>query len=124
MKINNEPIYVTLDGCKGALTGADYAEGQFLIKPYLTHREKNDVLRLTELLLQKIERNQDAILFYSAIAQLAFHIVEAPSWWGDKGLDLVDTEPVWALMQEIYKLQSPKASDKEEKKDAVETPAT
>ena len=59
MKINNEPIYVTLDGCKGALTGADYAEGQFLIKPYLTHREKNDVLRLTELLLQKIERNQN-----------------------------------------------------------------
>jgi hypothetical protein len=113
MKVSNEPVYVCLDGCKGSDTGFDYSDGQFLIKKYLTHREKNDVIRLTELLLHNIERNQDAILFYSAIAQLAFHIVEAPEWWGDKGMDLIDREPVWALMERIYNLQNPDKVKKE-----------
>lgn len=115
MKISNEPIYITLDGCKGKVTGADYSEGQFLVKLFLTHREKSDVIRLTEMLLRNIERNQNAIQFYSAIAQLAFHITEAPAWWGDRGLELYDAEPVWALMDKIYELQNP--GKKEEKKE-------
>jgi hypothetical protein len=114
MQISNEPVYVTLDGCKGSNTGADYSEGQFLVKKYLSHREKNDVIRLTELLLRNIERNKDAILFYSALSQLAFHVVECPAWWGDKGMDLFDTEPVWALMDKIYELQNPEVLKKEE----------
>ena len=118
MKVNNEPIYVCLDGCKGGVTGADYSEGQFLIKKYLTHREKSDVIRLTELLLRNIERNQEAILFYSAIAQLAFHVVESPEWWGDKGMDLLDGEPVWALMEKVYKLQNPESEKKDAEKPA------
>jgi hypothetical protein len=116
MKIGNDPVYVTLDGCVGKVTGTNYAEGQFLLKPFLTHKEKADTIRLTELLLRNIERNQDAIMFYSAIAQLAFHIVEFPSWWTDRGLDLYDSEPVWALLEKVSEIQNPNKDKKDEEK--------
>lgn len=104
--INNDPIYITLDNVVGERTKAKY-QGTFTLKKYLTNKEKLDASRLAEALARNIERSEVNLEFASIVAALSFHIVEAPKWWGDKGLDLYDREPVYVLSEELEKIINP-----------------
>jgi len=111
---DNGPFYLRLEGVVGEKTGQTY-NGEFHVKKYLTNREGTDVARLTEALCVGITRNQDQIVFLTTLANLAFHVIKAPEWWGDKGFDLKDKDPVWKLGELLLELQKPPK---------VDTPAT
>lgn len=104
--IENGPFFLQLEDVVGERSG-DIYKGEFQVKKYLTNRERSDVARLTEGWIRGIERNQEEITFLSTLAHLAFHVVKAPLWWGDKGFDLIDREPVWKLADLLLELQKP-----------------
>lgn len=104
--IENGPFFLQLENITGEFTGEIY-NGEFQVKKYLTNRERSDVARLTESWIRGIERNQDEMTFLSTLAHLAFHVTKAPTWWGDKGFDLQDREPVWKLADLLLDLQKP-----------------
>jgi len=98
--IDNSPVYIQLENVIGERTGASYS-GEFKVKRFLNQRETTDAARLAENFLRGIERNEERLAFLSDLAHLAFHILEAPSWWGENGLDLLDKEPVWVLAEKL-----------------------
>lgn len=112
--IDNSPVFIRLEDVKGEKTGTSYT-GEFKVKKYLNHKESTDATRLAEQLLRGIERSEERIAFLSTLAHLAFHIIEAPDWWGDNGLDLLDKEPVWVLAEKLSLVQQPPKEEKEEK---------
>lgn len=108
--MDNGPFFLRLEDVEGERTGTKY-NGEFQVKKYLTNREGIDVARLIESLCTGIVRNQDQIIFISTLASLAFHVIKAPAWWGDRGFDLSDKEPVWKLAELLLELQKPPAKD-------------
>ena len=62
----------------------------------------------------------------STLAHLSLHVIssEGVDWWKDNGLNLLDSEPVFALAAEIKKLQNPKKDEpkEEEEKKPLCTP--
>lgn len=104
--LDNGPFFIRLENVVGEKTGQIY-NGEFQVKKYLTNREGTDVTRLAESLCVGISRSQEQIVFLSTLANLAFHVVKAPAWWGDKGFDLKDKEPVWNLGDQLLELQKP-----------------
>ena len=124
--VSREPRWVEVK-CKGEITGAEFF-GRFSVKPYLTHKERADAIRLGELLSRGIE-DKNQRLFHLTLAFLAFHVAETDAaWWklddkddACKGLGLCDEEPVWAISAEVRKLQKPE--EKVTEKPAEETKA-
>jgi hypothetical protein len=104
--MDNGLFYLRLENVTGEKTGTVY-NGEFQVKKYLTNREGIDVSRLTETLCAGIVRNESQIIFLTTLANLAFHVVKAPDWWGDRGFDLLDKEPVWQLGDKLLELQKP-----------------
>jgi hypothetical protein len=103
--INNSNDFLSMENVEGERTKKKYT-GRFTVKRYLVFKEKVDVARLNGVLGAGV--TDDAMLdLISAYAHLAFHIVEAPKWWGDRGLDLEDTAPVWWLIDKVLELQKP-----------------
>ena len=107
--IDNSPVYIKLEEVKGEKTGSLYT-GEFTIKKFLTQKERIDATRLAESLARGIERSPADLEYVTMIAHLAFHVISAPAWWGDKGLDLYDREPAWALSDKLIEVQNPKES--------------
>lgn len=104
--LNNEPVWIEVN-CKGEVSKTAYF-GRFSVKPYLTMRERSEVSRLFETYTRGITEDvgQRAVLY--ALSQLAFHIVETDAtWWKEKGLDLVDEEPIVQLLAQLKKVQDP-----------------
>lgn len=109
--INNEPVWTDIQ-CTGA-SGENYF-GRFQIRRFLTHREKTEAVRLAETLCRGITDSIEHRTFLTTIAFLSFHIIEVDAaWWGDKGLDLLDEEPVWELAKTVRALQKPPAEKPE-----------
>lgn len=107
MNINNEPKWIDVD-VDGEVTGAKYF-GRFLIKPYLTHAERADVTRLSELYNRGITADAGQRAFGMTLSYLKFHIVETDSmWWEGSGLNLLDEAPVYKLAESVRNLQAPK----------------
>lgn len=107
MSINNEPKWVDVKA-KGERTGEEFF-GRFNVKPYLTHGEVNDVMRLAELYNRGIMTDPDQRAFNVTLAYLKFHIVATDAaWWTEKGgLDLIDANPVYAISAAIRTVQKP-----------------
>lgn len=107
--IGNEPVWIEVN-CKGD-SGANYF-GRFRIKKYLSHKERSDAVRMAELLCRGITQDISFRTLLSTVAFLNCHITETDAvWWngadGQKGMDLTDEEPVWAIAEEINKAQKP-----------------
>lgn len=109
--IDNSPVWLEVD-CVGENTGAHYF-GRFEVKRYLNNREKSDIARLFETYVRGISEDvQQRGLLY-ALAQLNFHVLSTDAaWWTDKGLDLLDDEPVVQLMAKLREIQTVKKEEK------------
>ena len=84
--------------------------GRFNLKPYLSHRERADAVRLAETYMRGISESTDQRLFLTTLAFLAMHIVETDAkWWKEStnGLDLVDETPVYAITKALSEIQDP-----------------
>ena len=112
--IGNEPIWIEVNST--GESGEKYF-GRFLVKKYLSHRERGDAVRMAELLCRGIQQDVTFRTLLSTIAFLNKHIVETDAkWWvgdeGMKGIDLLDEAPIWAIGDEIHKAQKPAEPDK------------
>jgi hypothetical protein len=105
--ILNDPRSFLVD-VVGSSTGRKY-NGLFRVKPFLSHRDK---LRRDEIKRQLIGSLPDGTS--NAASQIAeifgkiwAHLVEAPSWWKDagNGIDLIDEEPVVAVIEELTRIE-------------------
>jgi hypothetical protein len=104
--INNDTVWIDVK-CKGEITDTEYF-GRFSVKRYLTHRERGDAVREGEVLCRGLE-DLAMKTFYMAAAFIAANVVDSDAAWykKDRGLDLVDEQPIWAISAEIRKLQKP-----------------
>ena len=75
MPINNESKWVDIE-VTGEETGQVF-RGRFNIKPFLTHKEKSDAVRLAERYYRGIFQNEEQRKFLSTVAFLHFHIIES-----------------------------------------------
>jgi hypothetical protein len=115
MSINNEPKWMDVTE-KGEITKHEYF-GRFLIRPFLTHAERSDATRLAERYCRGIESSEAQKLFLSTMAFLKFHVVESDAdWWKGDGLLLYDQSPIYALAEQVAKVQG-LDEKKDEKKD-------
>lgn len=97
--------------------------GKFEVKPFLTHGERAAAVRLAEKYMIGIETTVDQRAFLTTLAFLKFHIVTVDAdvkWWTNDGLDLHDEAPIYALSEEVKKMQripeeEEKAKEAEEK---------
>lgn len=109
MSITNKEQWIEVD-VEGEATGDKYF-GKFLIKPYLTHAERSDAVRLSERLARGIDRSQAEIGFLTVLSFVKFHIIESDAAWWTKdsgGLDLYDENPIYEISKKIGELQKPK----------------
>jgi len=119
--VKNEPVWIDID-CKGEKTAERYF-GRFSVKPYLKHKEKNEVSRLAETYSRGISEDvaQKGLMYI--LAQLHFHIVDTDAkWWKDSegGLELLDEEPI---IQILIAVQDKQAGNKKEEKKEEPAPA-
>ena len=105
--IGNEPKWMDCEA-EGENTKFKYF-GRFSLKPFLTHAEKSDAVRLAEKYCRGIENAQQQRLFLTTLAFLKFHVVEFEAdWWKEDGLDLYDEEPVYVLAEILAEVQGNK----------------
>lgn len=105
--ILNDPRSFSVE-VEGTTTKQKY-NGLFKMKPLLSHREKlrrDEIKRqilgaLPEGALQASERT--AIIF----SKIWVHLIESPAWWREagNGLDLLDEEPVMAVIDKIVDIE-------------------
>lgn len=107
--MSNDPIWVDVDTV-GA-SGKRYV-GRFCIRPFLSLAQRADMARLHKTFTHGIEKETDIFYTLSLLAGISMHIMPtkdtkgaepAPEWWNNYGLDLIDTEPVFALSESISK---------------------
>ena len=112
--LGNEPVWIDME-CTG--TSGEKYFGRFQVKRYLTHKERAEAVRLSETLCRGITDDVNMRAFLTTAAFLSVHITEVDAkWWGDRGLDLVDEEPIWELAKKIREVQRPATDDKKEQK--------
>jgi len=108
----NDTEWVEVDAT-GEHTNTKYV-GRFCVKPFLTHGERADAVRLAEMYSRGIFNDPMQRGFLTTLAFLKFHVEEADAdWWDSDGLSMHDEAPVYALSGEIGKLQR-KINGKEE----------
>lgn len=109
--VDNTPLWIEIN-CTGELTGTKYF-GRFEIKKYLTHGEKSEISRLFETYARGITEDvaQRGLLY--VLAELNFHVLSTDAaWWTNKGLDLLDEQPILDLVAELRKHQAVKKDSK------------
>ncbi|MEM4379069.1 MAG: hypothetical protein QXL01_00080 [Thermoplasmatales archaeon] len=112
-----EPKWVEVD-CVGETPIKLKYFGRFLVKPYLSHRERSAAIQLAEKYMIGINTSIEQQAFLSTLAFLKIHIQDmddaAKKWWGDDGLDLIDERPITQLAEQIKKIQQPGEEEKKE----------
>lgn len=105
--VDNSPKWVDVKAV-GDYSGTEYF-GRFSLKPYLTHKERLDALRLADVYCRGIS-DPVARQLYTNTAFLKFHIIKTDAtWWKDDGLDMYgDETPVYAICEQLKSLQKPK----------------
>lgn len=102
--IINEAQWVDIE-CKGENTQQQII-GRFKLKPFLTHKERADAVRLAERYSRGIIEDEAQKTFQRLLAFIKFYIVEFDaSWWTNDGLDLVDESPVYEIFTKLRKIQ-------------------
>jgi len=113
--LNLESRWVEID-VEGESTKKRYF-GRIELKPFLTHREKAEAVKLAEKYMIGIEVSYEFRAFLTTLAFLSLHIVnlesDAKSWWQDDGLSLLDESPVYAIAEALKKIQNPEEPKKE-----------
>lgn len=118
--MSSEIRYVDVD-CVGETTGTRYV-GQFEVKLFLSLKERGESGKVRHRLLKDILETDDIYFLLQLLSNLNGHLVGVkPSWWGEDGTDLVDSEPVIALATGLRQAQqievdSKKPKDKKEEK--------
>jgi hypothetical protein len=104
--INNEPKWVDIK-VDGEFTGEQYF-GRFRVKPFLTHAERADAVRLAELYYRGISQDANQRMFLTTLAFLKFHVLESDAtWWGEtNGMNSFDESPVWAISEKLREVQA------------------
>lgn len=108
--LDNSAVWIDVK-CDGEKSGEPYF-GKFRVKKYLTRKEAGDAERLGTSWTLGMEPS-DTKDTLKELAVLHFHVVETDAlWWGkDKGLSLLEDNPIWAITLEIRKLQQPKKEE-------------
>jgi hypothetical protein len=113
--VNLESRWVEID-VVGETTKKRYF-GRIELKPFLTHREKAEAVKLAEKYMIGIEVSLEFRSFLTTLAFLSLHIVnldaESKGWWGEDGLSLLDESPIYATTEALKKLQFPEEAKKE-----------
>jgi hypothetical protein len=115
----NEPKWCDVDS-EGEFTGRKYF-GRFKIKPFLSHAERADAVRLAETYYRGITQDANQRLFLTTLAFLKFHVIETDAdWWSEQnGLSITDEDPIWKISDQLQLIQG----DASGKKKPVEKPA-
>jgi hypothetical protein len=110
-----EPRWIEIN-VDGENTGKKYF-GKFQVKPFLKVKEKAEAVRLAERYMLGIETTISQREFLTTLALVTYHIVSDDSveWWKEKGLDLYDEAPIYAIASEIKKMQTPPEQEKTNK---------
>jgi hypothetical protein len=104
--MNNTPKWIDID-VVGEVTKQKLF-GRFCLKPYLTHGERADAVRLSETMFRGINETVDQRKFMSILAFLSLHITETDAkWWTNNGIDLFDESPVYAIVAKLAEIQDP-----------------
>lgn len=102
---SKEPKWVEVS-CVGENTEEKYY-GKFFIKPFLKAAEKADAQRLADRYSIGIQPGPVKQLM-QILAFLKFHVLESEAhWWKEDGLDLLDEEPAYALVDQLDKMKNP-----------------
>jgi hypothetical protein len=112
--ISNEAKWVDVT-CEGEVTGHKYF-GRFMLKPYATLGEKEDISRTASQWARGIDDTLQKGLITTR-AFLKFHILDTDAkWWkeSEDGKNLYDEAPIYALVTELRKLQRPEEETKTE----------
>ena len=115
----NDPQWVDVKA-EGENTGQEYF-GRFCLKPFLTHEERTDAIRLAEMYCRGIRDDVQQRAFMTTQAFLKFHVVETDArWWDDEtgATKILDESPVYEIAQKVKDVQ-----DSLKPKKAQETPA-
>ena len=113
----NDPQWVDVE-VSGEISGEKYF-GRFLVKPFLTHAERADAVRLSETYARGIVDDIYERDFLRNLAFLKFYIVKTDvAWWKD-GLDFYDHDPITKLSEIIGEMRK-KILDRNKKE--VEAP--
>jgi hypothetical protein len=113
--LSTEPKWIEIN-VEGETTKKKYF-GKFQIKPFLTHKERSEATRLAERYMMGIETTMEQRMFLGTLALVTYHIVSVEGeveWWKEKGLDLYDEAPIYALSAEVAKIQKPQEKEKTE----------
>lgn len=102
MKLPNYWRNVSID-TKGE-SGLTYT-GSFEIKCILSHQDLFDLEKMYQTLLPMGTTSEELKIKASVIAELSVRIKSGPLWWteSNQGRKLIDTEPLYDLMQAISK---------------------
>lgn len=107
--IKNDPIELHID-VTGSITGEKYL-GIFKVRPLISLGKR---IRLDELRREFLGDAQasgagnEAVTIASMTAKVAVHLVEAPTWWGTNGLEIIDPEPLKEIFEKIIELEEQK----------------
>jgi hypothetical protein len=105
--ILNDPKTFVVD-VEGSITKQRF-QGLFKVRPLLSHRDKlrRDELKRSLIGAQPDATSVNAMRISEIFSKIWAHTVEAPSWWKDagNGLDLIDEEPVVAVIDKIVELE-------------------
>jgi len=99
-RIPDHIVTVVLDSV-GEKSGSRFY-GSFRVKAVLSHGDQLLAARTASELLKGLERdiNNELVMRGETIAQLQPRVVDAPDWWwaSHGGRNLVDAEPLYALL--------------------------
>lgn len=110
--LSTEPKWIEIN-VDGEITKKKYY-GRFQIKPFLTHKERAEATRLAEKYMMGIDTTIEQRMFLGTLALVTYHIIATDGevdWWKEKGLDLYDEAPIYALSAEISKMQKPESTE-------------
>jgi hypothetical protein len=101
----NDPKWKDVD-CEGEFTKNKYF-GRFCLKPYLTHGERADAVRLAELYCRGINQDAGQRSFLTLLAFLKFHVTETDAEWfkDSNGLNTYDEQPFYQLADKLKEVQ-------------------
>ena len=122
--LKNNPQWVDVK-TDGENTGLEYF-GRFSVKPFLSHKERSDAVRLAEAYCRGIRDDMNMRNFLTTQAFLKFHVVESDAdWWSEDGtMDTLDENPVYAIAEKIRDVQDSFKPKKDQEKQVVEEKET
>lgn len=108
----------------GEITKLPYV-GVFRAKIILTNADRIEIERKYNMLLSSDSTASENIkLRASALAELEVRVLDGPRWWQDSlsGKNLIDIEPIWAILIKINELAAEWQKEVEKMADSLSFP--